>query len=127
MRRSIQVTAVAFTLLLLGCPKNEPPKQETKQTKVEPKSADEKESKTDDDQPGAQASEKPSAALTATPGVKYDPNGYPGGFAAECDHKLNGVSHQPEDYPKGGSCEQKWAPSCEAVLKCTAGNAAFAP
>ena len=154
MRRSIQVVTFACTLLLTGCPKNDPPKPETKATKEEAKSADEKKPKAgddddddskaepkgssakkpkkdddddDDDKPVASASAKPSASLTATPGVKWDPNGYPGGFAAECDHKLNGVSHQPEDYDIGGSCEQKWAPSCEAVLKCIKRDKAFPP
>jgi hypothetical protein len=76
------------------------------------------------------ASAAPSAsaakpALTATPGVRWDPHGYPGGFAAECDHKLNKVTKQPEEYPNAPSCETKWAPSCEAVLKCIKGDPAF--
>lgn len=68
-------------------------------------------------------SAKPS--FTATPGVRWDPHGYPGGFASECDHKLNKVTKQPEEYANAPSCEQKWAPSCEAVLKCIKGDPAF--
>jgi len=71
----------------------------------------------------AVASAKPT--FTATPGVKWDPHGYPGGFASECDHKLNKVTKQPEEYAGAPACEQKWAPSCEAVLKCIKGDPAF--